>query len=600
MEKERNGYHKEMKYSVLLLPAVAAATAIDYFAVHRLGLRDKVPVDRFRTFVSDEPILPHAVKPSMIQSSMIQPYKKRDNYKLFFTSDTKDDEEEGDSKKDEKKKDDAKKDDTKKDDDKDNNKKDDDRKDGAKKDEKKKDDDKDGKKDDDKKNDDKDEYKGDDDKKNDDKNEYKGGDDDGDDDKNEMDSYDPEQFERAGPMSELCKMDVHVIETSSDLYHLQAQCDTLLGSIQFTNYDDALIDFGNIQSVKGSIHVEKSSHLVKIEGNKLQAIGETFSLRSLTSLVSINLPYLKEARVIDWKVLPILNEAIIHDNMGGLKSLTIADTSLSAIEGFRNVEDVDVFQVNNNRFLETVKANIKFVRQKLSVHANARETELEMPRLVSAENITVRDTSLAYFPKLETVGSSLELIQNQFSEIQVPNLRTIGGTLGVIDNVNLKLANFRNVTDIEGGLMIANNSRLDKIDFFSSLKQIGGAIYFEGKFSDTDFPQLKLVKGSALIKSSSGNMDCSKWTTPKNGRSIVRGGKITCTSGRKQKSQSVSQDGAVLSETVEDHGNDEGSSNEGTGGLFSNSAKSNDAKFERPNLSLTLWVALFALGHHFL
>ncbi|QLL31181.1 hypothetical protein HG536_0B00420 [Torulaspora globosa] len=548
-----------MKYSNLLLPVAATAATINLLAPNRLGIRDRVATDRFRTFASNESFLPHSVKPYSIDS-----YRKRDNHKLLLADDGGNEDKVYDSKKEDSKKDENKKDEDKKDED----KKDEDKKDEDKKDEDKKDEDK---KDEDKK-----------------------------DDSKEIDFYDPEMFEKPGPMSELCKNDVHIIETSGDLYHLQAQCDTLLGSIHFANYADALIDFGNIQSVKGSIYVEKSSHLVKIEGSKLQAVGETFSLQSLTSLVSINLPYLKEARVIDWKVLPILNEALINENLGGLKSLTISDTSLSTIEGFKNVEDVEIFQVNNNRFLETVKANIQYVRQKLSVHANARETELEMPKLISAENITVRDTSLAYFPKLETVGSSFELIQNQFSEMQVPNLKTIGGTLGIIDNVNLKLANFRNVTDIEGGLMIANNTKLEKIDFFTSLKQIGGAIYFEGKFSDTDFPQLKLVKGSALIKTNSGQMDCSKWTTPKNGRSIVRGGKITCTSGRRQKSQSVSQDGAVLSETVEDHESDGDSGNDSKGGFFSNNSRSSDAKLEKPNLSWVLCVALLAIGHNFL
>lgn len=534
-----------MRYSVFLLPVAATATAINFFAPHRLGLRDRVATDRFRTFSNDEAVLPHSVKPYMIES-----YEKRDTNRSTLSYGSK--------------KDNGKTDDKSKGE---NDKDHDDKDDGTNNSDKE------------------------DDNEVDDKKKITG-----EDDLREMESYDPDMFEKAGPMPEICRKDDHIIETSGDLYSLQAQCDTLLGNLHFTNYDDVLLDFGNIQSVKGGVYVEKSSHLVRIEGSKLQAIGETFSLKSLTSLVSVNLPHLKEARVIEWKVLPILNEAIINDNLGGIKRLTIADTSLSVIEGFRNVDDVEVFQINNNRFLETVKANIKFVRQKLSVHANARETELEMPKLLSAENITVRDTSLAYFPKLETVGSSFELIQNQFSEIQLPNLKTVGGTLGVIENPNLKLANFNNVTDIEGGLMIANNTRLEKIDFFSSLKQIGGAIYFEGKFSDTDFPQLKLVKGSALVRTNSGNMDCSKWTTPKNGRSIVRGGKITCTSGRRQKSQSVSQDGAVLSETVEDHGSNSESGSESKGSFLSNSTNSASANFGRLNLSWMFCLALITMG----
>lgn len=410
---------------------------------------------------------------------------------------------------------------------------------------------------------------------------------------------DNEEFEKPTSIAELCKVNDHYIESSGDLYHLQLQCDIITGSIHFKDYNEAIIDFGKIRKIQGSVFVENCSSLVKIEGQNLEKIDQTFLLRGLTSLVSIDLSNLRETRVIDWRVLPILSEAILSDQFNGLTSLTISDTSLPVIEGFKNVEDVDVFEINNNRFLESVKANLKHVRQKLSVHANARETELELPRLLSAENITVRDTSLVYLPKLEEVGSSLEFIQNHFSELRVSSLKSIGGTLGIIDNVNLKAADFNNVSDIQGGLMVSNNTRLEKIDFFSSLKQIGGAIYFEGRFSDTDFQQLKLVKGSAFIKTNSETMDCSKWTTPKNGRSIVRGGKISCISGRRQKAQSVNQDGTVLSETDSEY---EGTSNLGDGNTssdyLSGKAQSVSAITKQPAI---MWVlaAFFiaAFGH---
>lgn len=412
---------------------------------------------------------------------------------------------------------------------------------------------------------------------------------------------DSQKSEKADSLSELCKENDHFIESSSDMYHLQAQCDTILGNIHFREYSDALVDFGKLKKIQGSVFIENCSNIVKIEGHKLEKIGQIFMLRSLTSLVSIDLSNLREATIVDWKVLPILNEALLSNDLGGLKSLTISDTSLPVIEGFKNVEDVDIFEINNNRFLESVKANIKYVRQKLSVHANARETELQMPKLLSAENITVRDTSSVDFPRLEEVGSSLEFIQNHFAELRLSSLKTIGGTLGIIDNTNLRLADFNNVTDIQGGLMIANNTKLEKIDFFSNLRQIGGAIYFEGKFSDTDFPQLKLVKGSALIKTNSGKMDCSKWTTPKNGRSIVRGGKISCMSGRKLKAQSVSQDGAVLSESEFEQDSPTVHGSDSTGReSHSNKSQSSSANQRKPNSMLIMAAVLTGvLGYYF-
>ena len=78
------------------------------------------------------------------------------------------------------------------------------------------------------------------------------------------------------------------------------------------------------------------------------------------------------------------------------------------------------------------------------------------------------------------------------------------------------------------------------------MKTIGGAIQFSGSFKDTSFPNLKLVKGSAFIKTSSAEMDCNKWIRPLDGRSIIRGGKIKCTSHKKQNSISLDEDGKII------------------------------------------------------
>lgn len=175
-----------------------------------------------------------------------------------------------------------------------------------------------------------------------------------------------------------------------------------------------------------------------------------------------------------------------------------------------------------------------------------------MPHLREVENITIRDTSLVYLPQLTKVKSSLEFIENYFYELNLNNLQKIGGTLGIINNVNLIKVNLENVTDIQGGLMIADNESLEDITFLPNLKQIGGAIFFEGSFKDIMFDSLKLVKGSAFIKSSSNVLDCNKWTNPSNGRSIIRGGKFTCISGKKENTLNVKQDGTIIEKGYKD------------------------------------------------
>lgn len=350
-------------------------------------------------------------------------------------------------------------------------------------------------------------------------------------------------------LSEHCRKDVHVIQASGDLYTLGLQCKNISGSVTFSNYEDSVIDFGDIESIGGSVIIEDSSSVVKIQGRNLRRVGGVLLIKNLTSLVSIELPLLRYVKSLEWKVVPVLTNAKLDDQIEGLTSITISDSSLATINGFQKVDEVTIFDINNNRYLERINTNLKKVTKELRVHANAKELEIELPQLKYAKNITVRDTSSIELPKLESVDNSLEFIENQAPNLLLPNLKSIGGTLSIMENKQLSTLDFGNVTDINGGLVIANNTNLEKIDFLQKLKQIGGAIYFEGKFRDTEFPQLRLVKGSALIKSNSLELDCNKWITPLHGRAIIRGGKLLCVSGRKHRIQNISEDGEVLDES---------------------------------------------------
>ncbi|EDO18955.1 hypothetical protein Kpol_2002p25 [Vanderwaltozyma polyspora DSM 70294] len=356
----------------------------------------------------------------------------------------------------------------------------------------------------------------------------------------------PNNYDSDPSLSAYCREAKHVIQSKQDLFDLQAQCPTVKGTVHIIDYDSQEVNLGSIEKITGDLLIEDSPEIVRIIAPALKEVGGTFSLHSLTSLVLLDVGIMTKVKAIDWKVVPILNTVSLNDNIENLESIVISDTSLSEIEGFDKIYELEIFNINNNRFLEIIRTNLKQVKTQFTIHANAKEMQLEMPELEFAENITVRDTSSVYFPKLERVASSMEFIENLFTELEIPTLTAVGGTLGIIDNQNLKSVNFSGVTNIQGGLMISNNERLETLDFLPTLKQIGGAIFFEGRFQDTDFPELKLVKGSAYINSNSETLDCSKWTTPISGRSIIRGGKINCTSGRKQKSISVNENGDVI------------------------------------------------------
>ncbi|AET37289.1 uncharacterized protein Ecym_1031 [Eremothecium cymbalariae DBVPG len=356
----------------------------------------------------------------------------------------------------------------------------------------------------------------------------------------------PKTGEDLSKLPEFCKKDYHYIQNAVQLNQLQSECTVVNGNIYILGYQEPVIDLGNINRILGDLIIEESSKLLRVQGKNLNYIGHTFKLHDLTSLTEVDLPQLGHFKTLYWRVVPILQTVYMEPKISSVRSVLISDTSLIAIEGFYGTEELDSLNINNNRYMDHIKTNVKRITTQLSISANSENLLLDMPELEAADNVTVRDAASVSFPKLEYVNQSLELIENNFETLQIPKLKRIGGTFGLIDNRNLETVNLSSVSVVHGGLMISNNTKLTTLDFLPELQQVGGAIQFEGTIEDTSFPKLRLVKGSAKIDSGAGKLDCSKWTRPLSGNSIIRGGQLECTSAGRRNTVSVSKDGIVL------------------------------------------------------
>ena len=118
-------------------------------------------------------------------------------------------------------------------------------------------------------------------------------------------------------------------------------------------------------------------------------------------------------------------------------------------------------------------------------------------------------------------------------------------------NNELSHIDFASLTDIGGGLLVANNTLIEHVNFLPKLNVIGGAIELVGNFKDASLKQLRLVKGSARVKSFAAGFDCAKWSTAEMS-SVIRGGKIECSNA---KNETMVAGYSVLSVVSEDVAN---------------------------------------------
>lgn len=354
-----------------------------------------------------------------------------------------------------------------------------------------------------------------------------------------------------------CFKSSYSIHTSGDLLQL-SDCLVISGSIVINDYDSDFLDLGHISEIKGDLSISNASSIQRIQGLQLEMIGGTFQFDTLTSLTSLVFPKLQSVDTLRWHVLPILTSVNFNAGIKDIKSVIMSDTSLTGFGGF-NVETLRTLNINNNRFLERIESSVTEVTGELSISANAENLQVVLPHLTWVKSLTLRDADSVNFDSLQIVEQNADFINNQFSALKLPKLKSTGHTLSVINNDRLDEIDFSALTEVGGGLMVIDNQRINKVDFFPSLNSVGGAVEMHGDISESKFGNIKIIKGSAIIKSTSNELDCAEWMSGEISKA-VRGGKIECSAGDKPKEiKHVDDRGKTTKETKEP----------ASGGLFS-------------------------------
>jgi hypothetical protein len=99
-------------------------------------------------------------------------------------------------------------------------------------------------------------------------------------------------------------------------------------------------------------------------------------------------------------------------------------------------------------------------------------------------------------------------------------------SLSIQNSMSLSGANFPQLTNIGGNLVLVNNSQLTNIDGFQSLQMVGGNIDLTGDFNQVSLPSLTNVGGGVNIQTSSKNFTCPISNDRTNG--VIQGKGFVC------------------------------------------------------------------------
>ena len=271
------------------------------------------------------------------------------------------------------------------------------------------------------------------------------------------------------------------IRTSADAEQI-ADCQVYKGDVIIDSSASGTIQLNGVQQISGDLSCDNATQLTSISSDQLNQISGSFSLTGLTILSTLSFDSLTGVNKINWVGLPALQSLNFAQGVDKANSVLISNTQLNNINGIE-LTAVSSIDINNNLYLTSVNVNaLKNVTTGISFSANGRDLEILFPNLQDAANLTFRNVSKVDMPSLATVGGSIGFYSDSFESFTAPNLTSTGGTLAFVDSPNLSNLSFPSLTQIGGGFLIANNTKLKAITGFPKLKTIVGALDFAGTF----------------------------------------------------------------------------------------------------------------------
>ncbi|KIV79607.1 hypothetical protein PV11_07158 [Exophiala sideris] len=320
------------------------------------------------------------------------------------------------------------------------------------------------------------------------------------------------------------------IASSADAQQI-ASCSTYNGDVVIDSTASGQIAINGVKQIKGDLTCNNATQLTAITSDQLGTITGTFSLTGLTILSTLQFNSLNAVNIINWVGLPALQSLNFNQGVSQANQIYISNTELNNVDGIE-LTAVGSMNINNNPYLTDVNVNdLTNVTTSLSFSANGKDLEISFPNLQDAANLTFINVSSVNMPSLATVSGSMGFYSDTFQSFAAPNLTSTGGTLAFVDCGSLSNVSFPSLTQIGGGFLIANNTKLTAISGFPKLKTVVGAIDFAGSFGSVAMPSLTDVRGGSNVQTTSTNTTICDLFNQAHSAGVIKGVN-TCITGK--------------------------------------------------------------------
>lgn len=285
------------------------------------------------------------------------------------------------------------------------------------------------------------------------------------------------------------------------------------------------------------------------------------------------------------RALPALEQTGLVAGITSAENITISDTGLTSLSGI-NVFKLAIFDVNNNKDIDTIDSGLQSVTNLINIAYNAEKVDVTLDELTTANTVYLQSINSFSFANLTTLNDSLTIQQSSIQNIEIKNLTTIGKSLTINDNVDLTDIEFPALTTIGGAFIIEDNTALNSITDFPKLKSVGGSVTVSGDLNNVTFASLNKVSG-AFNLTSTGELSCNNFTNANKGLSVA--GDTHCNGAKDSSSSSGSGTSSKSSSGTSTASSD-------SSGSSSSSSKKSDGTTASVSYLTSFMAAFMAVG----
>ncbi|KAI7870392.1 hypothetical protein BDF14DRAFT_1773821 [Spinellus fusiger] len=171
-------------------------------------------------------------------------------------------------------------------------------------------------------------------------------------------------------------------------------------------------------------------------------------------------------------------------------SFTVTDTTVTRIDGLK-MSSVNDLVVSNNIYLKNlVLSNMTQLVGSITMSANSPSLSLDLSSLMKMKKGSFRNVAAVAFNNLDSISGDIFFISNSFTNLSLPKITNIEGTLTITENSQLSTLSMPELTHLGGALSVGGNGHLSIVDAFPKLQEVDGTLDLTGAFDEVMLPEL--------------------------------------------------------------------------------------------------------------